>query len=486
MFSKDVYIRRRETLLEKMAATAPQGKRGIALFIGNVEAPAQYKDNCYKWRQDSSWLYYFGLDDPQYAAILDLDSGEQTIFADDVDIDDIVWMGPQQSVASKAAQVGVPHTAPYGDLDEAVAKAISQGRRIHFLPPSRYFNTMKLSTLTRSTFDEVSTVKSGEGHHASEELVKAVISMRLIKEPCEIEALDDAGALGQEMHSVARDSIELGIIEQEIVGKMEAITLSRGWGVSFPTILTQHGETLHNHLHDKIIEPGKLMVIDAGAENNMHYASDFTRTYPTSGKFSPKQRDVYQIVCDCNELAFSLTRPGITYRDVHIASSRKMLEGLSALGLVKGDLDEMVSLGIAGLFQPHGLGHNMGLDVHDMEDLGENFVGYDPDQTRAHQLGLGNLRMARRLVPGHVVTDEPGIYFIPALIAQWKESGKDCGHVNYALLEKYYDFGGIRLEDDVLVTEDGARRTGPNRLPIQPDDVEAAMALAKEKRLSRK
>ena len=469
MFDKEVYIARRRTLMEKMGSTAPEGKRGIALFVGNAEAAAQYKDNAYKFRQDSSWLYYFGIDEPFFAAVLDLDSGEETVFADDVEIGDIIWMGPQPSVASKAAAAGIGKTSPYGAVSIVVAKALATGRRIHYLPPSRYFNKMKLASLIGIPTEEVDP-------HASEELVKAVISMRLVKEACEIEQLDDAGALGQEMHTVARDSIRIGIIEQEIVGKMEACVLAKGWGVSFPTILTQHGETLHNHLHDKVIEPGKLMVIDAGAENNMHYASDFTRTYPTSGKFTPKQRDIYQIVCDCNELAFKMTRPGIAYRDVHIAVTRLMLEELRSLDIVRGDLDDMVSEGIAGLFQPHGLGHNMGLDVHDMEDLGENLVGYDPDQKRSDQLGLGSLRMARRLVPGNVITDEPGIYFIPALIEKWKSEKHDKGFVNYDKLETYYDFGGIRLEDDVLVTEDGARRTGPNRLPIRPDDVEAAMA----------
>ena len=461
MFEKQVYVARRQQLLAKMAAA---GQKGIILFVGNVEAPAQYKDNCYKWRQDSSWLYYFGLDDPQYAAILDIESGRETIYADDVEIGDIIWMGPQPTVASKAERVGVAASKPYGALEADVAAAAAAGRKVHYLPPSRYYNTLKLMKLL------------GSAEQASVPLIQAVVSMRLIKEPIEIAAIDDACALGYEMHSVGRDNIVPGIIEQEIVGKMEGVTLSKGWGVSFPTILTQHGETLHNHLHDKVIESGKLMVIDAGAESNEHYASDFTRTYPTGGKFTQKQREVYQIVCDCNEWAFSLTRPGITYREVHLATARKMLEGLSALGLVHGDLDEMVALGIAGLFQPHGLGHNMGLDVHDMEDLGENYVGYDPDQTRAKQLGLGSLRMARRLVPGHVITDEPGIYFIPALIEQWKADGTGKGFVNFAKLESYYDFGGIRLEDDVLVTPDGARRLGPKRLPIAPDDVEAAMA----------
>ncbi|MBQ1912633.1 MAG: aminopeptidase P N-terminal domain-containing protein [Bacteroidales bacterium] len=464
MFPKEVYVQRRERLLQIMQEA---GQHGLILFVGNAEAPAQYKDNCYKWRQDSTWLYFFGLDEPLMAATLDIDSGEQTLYADDVDIDDIIWMGPQPSVASKAEACGVARSLPYGQVDKDIYAARKAGRDIHYVNPSRYFNTLRLMEL-------MGRQKVAEG--VSRPLTEAVISMRLIKEAIEIEAIDAACALGYEMHSVARDAIVPGIVEQDIVGKMEGIALAKGWGVSFPTILTQHGETLHNHLHDKVVEPGKLMVIDAGVESNLHYASDFTRTYPTSGKFTPMQRDVYQIVYECNELAFSLTRPGITYREVHLATARKMLEGLSALGLVKGDLDEMVSAGIAGLFQPHGLGHNMGLDVHDMEDLGENLVGYDPDQTRAKQLGLGSLRMARRLQPGHVITDEPGIYFIPALIEKFKKEGLGGDFVNYAALEKYYTFGGIRLEDDVLVTPDGARRLGPQRLPIAPDDVEAAMA----------
>ena len=463
MFAKEVYVRRRETLLQKMREA---GQSGLILFIGNAEAPGQYRDNCYKWRQDSTWLYYFGLDEPNMAAVLSIDSGNQAIFANDVDIDDIIWMGPQESVASKAASVGILKTAPYDNLAGWLKENV-KGRTVHIIPPSRYYNTLKLMELLGCARVD---------KRVSEALVRAIVSQRLVKEDIEIAAIDEACALGYEMHSVGRDSIKPGILEQEIVGKMEGVTLSKGWGVSFPTILTQHGETLHNHLHDKIIEPGKLMVIDAGAESNLHYASDFTRTYPTSGKFTARQRDVYQIVYECNELAFSLTKPGTTYRDVHLAVARKMLDGLQALDLVHGDLDEMVACGIAGLFQPHGLGHNMGLDVHDMEDLGENLVGYDPDQTRAKQLGLGSLRMARRLVPGHVITDEPGIYFIPALIEKFKKEGLGKDFVNYAKLEGYYDFGGIRLEDDVLVTSTGARRLGPKRLPIAPDDVEAAMA----------
>ena len=463
MFTKEVYVARRAALLAKMRAA---GEKGIILFIGNAEAPAQYKDNCYKWRQDSTWLYYIGLDEPLMAAVLDIESGAETLYANDVDIDDIIWMGPQPSVRSKAESVGIGLTQPYSMLDTDVHAAQNIGRPIHYINPSRYFNTLRLMQLTG---------KENVADGASAPLTEAIISMRLVKQPEEIAAIDFACDLGYEMHSAARDAIKLGIVEQDIVGKMEAVALAKGWGVSFPTILTQHGETLHNHGHAAVIEPGKLMVIDAGVESNEHYASDFTRTYPTSGKYTTKQREIYQIVYDCNELAFSLAKPGITYRDVHLATARKMLEGLSALDLVHGDLDEMVAKGIAGLFQPHGLGHNMGLDVHDMEDLGENKVGYDPDQTRAKQLGLGSLRMARRLVPGHVITDEPGIYFIPALIEKFKKEGLGYDFVNYAKLESYYDFGGIRIEDDVLITADGARRLGSRRLPASPDDVEASM-----------
>ena len=466
MFDKEIYIRRRKALLEKL-----KGEKGIALFIGNVDSPAQYLDNGYKWRQDSNWLYFFGLDEPRFAATLDLETGEETIYADDFELDDIIWMGPMPSVKEQAARTGISRTAPY----DAIGAAL-KGRKVHFLPASRHYNAWKLSSLLGLDHNEVFKAGKGGCPKASEALVRAVISLRLVKEDIEIEALDATCDLGFEMHTAARRGIRIGRIEQEIVGEMEAVGLAKGWGASFPTILTQHGEIFHCHSHECIVEPGKLMVVDAGVESCIHYASDFTRTYPTGGKFTPRQRDIYQTVYECNELAFDMTAPGVPYRDCHLASARHMLENLKSLGLVNGDLDSMVADGIAGLFMPHGLGHNIGLDVHDMEDLGENLVGYDPDQTRSEQLGLGSLRMARRLQPGNVVSDEPGIYFIPALIEQWKKDGTDKGCVNYGRLEEYYDFGGIRLEDDVLVTADGARRLGRERLPIAPDEVETAMA----------
>ena len=466
MFEKEVYTARRKALLERLA-----GEKGVAVFLGNVDAPAQYKDNCYKWRQDSNWLYFFGIDEPRFAATIDLESGEETIYADDFSIDDIIWTGPMPSVKSQAEAVGVCRTAPYSALKEAV-----RGRKVHFLPTSRYYNAMLMASLLGLDPSEVTSAGKKGCAKASRPLTDAVIAMRLVKEDREIGQIDHACDIGYEMHTAARRGIVPGIIEQEIVGRMEGVTLSKGWGVSFATILTQHGEIFHCHSHEGIVEPGRLMVIDAGAENNMHYASDFTRTYPTSGKFSAMQRDIYQTVYECNELAFGMIRPGVAYRDVHLAVAEHILDNLGQLGLVSGNPSELAADGIAGLFMPHGLGHNMGLDVHDMEDLGEDLVGYDADQRRSEQLGLGSLRMARRLMPGNVITDEPGIYFIPDLIRLWKREGTDRGCVNYSKLEPYFSFGGIRLEDDVLVTADGARRLGAKRLPIAPDEVEAAMS----------
>ena len=474
MFEKEVYVNRRNALIEKMRQA---GESGILLFMGNIDVPSQGSADCngYDFRQDSNWLYFFGLDLPRWAGIMDIDSGETTTFADDLSIEDIIWTGPQPTVRELSARVGISRSEAYYGLDAAVKKALSEGRHVHFLPPLRYFNMMRICQATGYSFEEVKTVSPGNGRHASEAFVKAVISLRLVKEECEIAELDKACDLGYQAHVAGRDAIKVGASEAEPAAAMNGALEALGWGKSFSLILSQHGETLHNHVHDKIIEPGRLLLIDAGIESFAHYPSDHTRTYPTSGKFTQKQRDIYQLVCDANELAFTQTRPGVTYRDVHIAAVRLMLDGLGQLGLVRGDLDEMVAAGIGGLFMPHGLGHNIGLDVHDMEDLGENYVGYDPDQTRAKQLGLGNLRMARRLVPGYVVSDEPGRYVIPALIEKFKREGLGYDFVNYAKLESYYDFGGIRLEDDVLVTPDGARRLGTKRLPIQPDEVEEAM-----------
>jgi len=465
MLRKETYMKRRAELLKRLS-----GENGVALFIGNVDSAAQYRDNCYKWRQDSTWLYLFGIDEPRLAAIIDLENGKTTLFGDDSDIDDIIWNGPTPSIRDYAEQSGVENTAAYSELAKYVA-----GRRIHFVPASRNYNAELIASLVGIKPSQCFSQGKKGCADASLPLVKALIDMRLVKDAQEIELIDAACVLGQQMHTIARNAIRAGVIEQDIVGEMEGFSLSKGWGVSFATILTQHGEVFHCHSHAKRIEPGKLLVIDAGVESNEHYASDFTRTYPTGGHYTNKQKDIYQIVCECNNMAFSLIKPGVAYRDVHIAVCEYMLKRLGEIGLVHGDPVELVAKGYAGLFMPHGLGHNMGLDVHDMEDYGEDLVGYDEGQYRSSQLGLGSLRMARRLKPGNVITDEPGIYFIPALIEKWKDEGIGIGEIDYEKLKDYYDFGGIRLEDDVLVTENGARRLGGERLAITPQEVENTM-----------
>ena len=462
MFSKNIYEARRQRLIKSI-------NDGILLFLGNSEAPANYSDNQYIFRQDSSWLYYFGIDQPDMAAVIDVESGDEIIFGDDVDIDDIIWMGPQPSVASRAEDVGVSKSAPFADLEKVLKAAVAQGRRIHFLPQDRYQNMIRLHSLLGTPFDRMKD-------DASVVFIKAVVEMRLVKEPCEIQRIDLACNLGYAMHMAATKLMKTGMLEQELVGVMEGVVISGGYMTSFPTILSQNGETLHNHSHHQVLTEGRLTVIDAGAELASHYCSDFTRTLPCSGRFTEQQKDVYTIVSEANNLALGLSRPGISYRDVHIAVSRLILQGLKNIGLVKGDVDEALAAGAAGLFMPHGLGHNMGLDVHDMENLGENYVGYDGTVTRSSQLGLGSLRMARVLKPGNVVTDEPGIYFIPALIDKWKAEGTCRDFINFNNLDAYRSFGGIRIEDDVLITENGARLLGSKRLPRTVKEVEEAMS----------
>ena len=462
MFSRNIYVARRQKLIKSV-------KDGILLFLGNSEAPSNYADNQYIFRQDSTWLYYFGIDQPDMAAVIDVESGQETIFGNDVDIDDIIWMGPQPLVASRAEEVGVAGTAPQSELEKVVKAALAKCRKVHFLPPYRYRNMMLLHSLLGIPFDRLKT-------EASVEFIKAVVEMRLVKEPCEIQQIDIACNLGYAMHMAATQIMKPGMLEQDIVGVMEGVVISGGYMVSFPTILSQNGETLHNHSHHQILTEGRLTVIDAGAEIASHYCSDFTRTLPSGGRFTQQQKEIYTIVSEANNLALGLARPGISYKDVHLAASRLMLQGLKNLGLVKGDVDEAVAAGAAGLFMPHGLGHNMGLDVHDMENLGENYVGYDDTVTRSSQLGLGSLRMARVLKPGNVVTDEPGIYFIPALIDKWKAEGTCKDFIAFDKLEAYRSFGGIRIEDDLLITENGARLLGSKRLPRTVEEVENAMS----------
>ncbi|MFR8082717.1 MAG: aminopeptidase P family protein, partial [Odoribacter splanchnicus] len=401
MFETSVYKNRRARLKEKV-------KSGLVLILGNGEAPANYTDNTYKFRQDSSFLYFFGLNQPGFAGVIDIDSGDEYIFGNDVDMDDIIWMGPQPSVKDMAARVGVSKTAPFARLADCMKTAISQGRRIHFLPPYRFRNMLLLEELLGI---RPALVKN----YASLELIKAVVDLRSVKEPCEIEEITKACNIGYEMHTAAMRNCKPGVKEQYIAGLIEGIAASYGSMVSFPVILSQNGETLHNHDHSQILQEGRMMLTDAGAEEVSHYCSDFTRTVPVGGKFLTRQKEVYNIVLAANNKAIEIAKPGVTYQYVHLEVCKVLAQGLKDLGLMKGDVNEAVAAGAHALFMPHGLGHMMGLDVHDMEDLGQIYVGYDDETRPIDQFGTSSLRMGRRLQEGFVITDEPGCYFIPAL-----------------------------------------------------------------------
>ena len=461
MFAKETYISRRERLMQKI-------NDGVILLLGNSEASTNYPSNTYKFRQDSSFLYFFGLNEPDLAAILDPQSGEQILFGNNVDMDDIIWMGPQPTIAEKGAKVGIIHTEPFAALGTYLAQAQKEGRKVHYLPPYRNYNKILLNSLLNIPIPALK-------EQASLELINAVVDLRIVKEECELEEIHKACDIGYEMHFTAMKLAKLGMVEQQLAGVMEGIAHSKGAMTSFPTILSQNGETLHNHSHHQILTDGRLIVIDAGAENNMNYCSDFTRTIPSSGKFTQQQKEVYNIVAAANNLAQEMAKPGLTYKEVHLASCHVLAQGLTDLGLMKGNVDEAVAAGAHALFMPHGLGHNMGLDVHDMEDLGQIYVGYDNETRPSTQFGLASLRMGRMLKPGYVLTVEPGCYFIPALIDQWEAEGTNKDFINFDALKAYRTFGGIRLEDDIVITENGCRMLGSKRLPITPEEVEKEM-----------
>ena len=446
MFKSEVYIRRREELRKKI-------RSGIAIFTGNSEAPMNYPDNTYHFRQDSDFLYYFGIDLPGFTGLMDFDSGNDRIFGDDYDMDDIVWMGPQPLVKELALKCGISDTAPTKKLEEVVKDALSKKRKIHFLPPYRGETKMKLGYLLKENPCQMKTM-------ASTDLIKAVISMRSLKEKIEIDEIEKAVDIAYEMHVTAMKMCKQGVREQDIFGTIEGIALAKGGGTSFPIILSINGQTLHNHSHGNILSKGKMMVTDAGAETSMHYASDITRTTPVGGKFNQKQKDIYEIVLKANTEAIKATRPGISNRDLHFMACKILVTEMKNLGLMKGDVDEAVAEGAHALFMPHGLGHMMGLDVHDMEALGENFIGYNDEVKRSDQFGTSFLRFALPYKPGHVFTIEPGCYFIPELIEKWKADGKFTDFINYGKIDGYMSIGGIRIEDNVLITEKSHKLLG--------------------------
>jgi len=461
MFKKDVYIERRNRLKNKL-------KGGLVLFLGNKESAMNYLDNAYHFRQDSSFLYFFGLDMPNLAGLIDLDSGKEYLFGDDFTIDDIIWMGPQPTIKELAAEIGVENTEPFSQLGNYLRNANNQNRNIHVLPFYRGDTTIQFSNLLEISHNEAE-------NFVSIELIKAVVDLRSIKDKYEIEELIKAAAIGYKMHTTAMKMAKPGVYEQEIAGTVEGIALAHGGMLSFPIILSQNGETLHNHNHSNILQEGRLMLTDTGAETTMHYASDNTRTVPVGGKFSSKQKDIYNIVLNAVDHVTSLIKPGIPYRDIHLEAARIIAEGLTNLGIMKGNPQDAVREGAHALFMPHGLGHMMGLDVHDMEGLGEDNVGYDNEIKRSTQFGLSGLRLGRKLQEGFVLTNEPGIYFIPDLINKWETEKINTDFINFDKIKKeYINFGGIRLEDDLLVTENGSQLLG-KRIPITVEEVEETM-----------
>lgn len=462
MFSKETYINRRAQLKKLV-------KSGVVILFGNNESPANYPANgYYPFRQDSTFLYYFGLNRDGLVGVIDIDEDTETLVGDDIDIEDIVWLGFVNSVHDLAVSTGVAATAPMKELQIICNNALRQKRQIHFLPPYRYDTKLQI-------FDLLGIHPSQQKDAASVELIKAVVKMRSVKEQQEIDEIEKACAIGYKMHTTAMKLTKPGLTEKFVGGQVNGVADSYGSKVSFPTIFTQHGEIMHGIPSWNQLEDGRLALCDSGAENDMNYCSDNTRTYPVNGKFTQRQLEIYSIVESCHDYALSVAKPGVKWYDVHMAICRMMTDRLKELGLMKGDTEEAVKAGAHAMFMPHGLGHMMGLDVHDMEGLGQNYVGFDDEIQPSTQFGTNCLRMGRRLEKNFVMTDEPGIYFIPALIDDWKSQGLHKEFINYEKLETYKDFGGIRIEDDLLITDDGCRFLGKNIIPYHPKDVEEYM-----------
>ncbi len=464
MFESSVYKSRRETLCTKVSS-------GLVLLLGNEEVGMNYAANVYEYRQDSTFLYYFGHSLPGLAAVIDVDAQEACLYGNDLSMDDIVWNGPQPTVRELASQVGVERSATWTKLAEDLRAAIGKGRRVHFLPQYRYRNQLWIE-------DQMGIHHSVQKEYASLELIRAIVSMRAVKEPREIEEIEKACAVGQRMQLTAMRLARPGITEKYLAGQVDGVALSYGSKVAFPTILSQHGETLHNPYHDGVLEEGRMVLNDCGAETMRNYCSDYSRTFPVSGKFTTCQREIYDIVYAAYKKALELARPGVTYMQVHLEACKVIFEGLKVLGLTKGDADEAVKVGAHALFFPCGLGHMMGMDVHDMENLDQVNVGYDDEVRPLTLFGIKSLRMGRRLQPGFVMTDEPGIYFIPQLIDQWRAEGIHKDFLCFEAIEKYKGFGGIRIEDDILITETGSRFLG-GHLANTADEIEVVMEEAR-------
>ncbi len=446
MFKPEIYQQRRQALMDRMG-------NGLLLFPGNLESPMNCEDNVYPFRQDSSFLYYFGIDKPGLAGLIDADAGTTALFAPEVSVEHVVWMGPQPGLKDLQAWSAADEARPYGQLESQLKTALEAGRAIHYLPPYRAERVLRLSRWLAVEPEALSP---------STDLVKAVVSQRSVKAEEEIAEIERALTITRQMHIQAIQSARPGIKEAQLSGMVEGIALATEGALAYPAILTVNGQTLHNHYHGNELKAGQLVLSDFGAAApHTHYASDITRTYPVGAAFTDQQKAIYQIVLDAEVKAIEAVRPGVQFLDIHLLAAKIIAAGLTQLGLMQGDTDEAVAAGAHALFFPHGLGHMIGLDVHDMEDLGEDLVGYGEELERSPQFGLKSLRLARTLQPGFVLTVEPGIYFIPELIQQWKQENRCADFINYDKLEGYLGFGGIRIEDNILVTEDGYRVLGP-------------------------
>ncbi len=446
MFEANTYIERRNRLKKDLQS-------GILLFLGNDLSPMNYPENTYPFRQDSSFLYFWGIDLPGLAAIVDIDANREILFGRDPTLHDMVWTGPQPSLNHHCLKSGLKESAAPDQLQSELKQALQQSRKIHFLPQYRPENLIKIQTL-------LGIVPAFVNNFVSKSFIKAVVAQRSIKSREEVEQIETALELTSEMHELAMKMSRAGMLEQEVVAAMAGLADASGIGSSYPSIFSVDGQILHNPRHDNIMQKGDIIINDSGAESPMHYASDITRTFPVAGKFTQKQTEIYTVLLNAQLKAIEAVMPGVEYRDVHTLTCSQIAAGLNSLGLMKGDVSEAVAAGAHALFMPHGLGHMIGLDVHDMEDLGEDDVGYTDTIRRSRQFGTSHLRLARALEPGFVVTVEPGIYFIPALIDQWQAQGKFENFIDYKKIENYRDFGGIRIEDNVLVHDDGQRVLG--------------------------
>lgn len=458
MFSAQTYTQRRQQLMQQVG-------RGVILLLGNEYSPKNYLDNTYNFRQDSNFLYYIGLDQAHLAAVMDTETGETILFGDELSIDDIVWMGPQPSLKERAEKVGIQDVQNYERLVALLGMTNKHNRSIHFLPPYRAENKINLAFWLHLPLADIQK-------EASPTLIKAIVAQRSVKTGEEIAEMEKALVTTKAMYLAAMKQTKAGIREAQLAGIAEGIAVAGGGDLAYPIILTTNGQVLHNHHHHNVLKPGQLVLADMGAETAMHYAADITRTWPVDATFTQQQREIYQIVLDAQLAGIAASRLGVRNLDVHFTAARVITNGLKALGLLQGDTEEILQVGAHALFFPHGLGHMIGLDVHDMEDLGENYVGYTEGLERSKQFGLKSLRLARELQPGFVTTIEPGIYFIPELIDLWQAEGRFSQFINYPALEAYRHFSGIRIEDNVLVTYDEPRVLGPG-IPKEIGEIEA-------------